>query len=338
VNLAFLLNEGFPSSDQNPFLGGGMAAVKCILIIGGSGFIGSHLAMRLREKHKVYATYQYNPLIIPNVTFFPSKLENRDWVKRMIYTIKPDVIIYATGDNDLDRAEKEDRRTEQLHGAGPATVANVSELVHSKFIYISNSYVFDGNRGNYHESDIALPWSVLGKAKVSGENYIRGKCLDYVLIRPTPLYGRGLGHQFTLLDRMRRALDQGLKFELPTQELHGFASVNDFSDMMSHVIDAGVHNRILHFGGVTKVDYYTFGKMFAETFGYDPSLIVQAKKKQQKSGNELIDEPTMDYSLNCSMMAELLKVKPLDLQESLDSFRSSLEPKSSSLQTQELRG
>lgn len=302
-----------------------MAAVKCILIIGGSGFVGSNLALRLRDKHKVYATYQYNPLVIPRVTFFPSKLENKDWVKRMIYTIKPDVIIYASGDNDLERAEKEDRRAEQLHGAGPATVANVSEIMHCKFIYLSNNYVFDGVRGNYHETDTTLPWSVLGKAKIAGENYIRGKCLNYVLIRSSPLFGRGLGQQFTLIDRIRYALDREEKIELPTQELHGFSSIYDFTEMVSRVIDTGIRNRVIHFGGLTKVNFYTLGRMFAEVCGYDPNLVVQAKKKQHKSGSTLVDDPVLDYSMNCTLMVELIKQRPLELIESLEAFRTHLE-------------
>lgn len=301
-----------------------MATVKSVLIVGGSGFVGSHLALKLREKHKVYATYHQQPFAMPHVTYIPSKLENRDWVKRVVYTLKPDVIVYAAGDNDLDRAEKDDRRTDVLHAAGPANVANVSEIIHSKFIYISSSYVFDGNRGNYHENEIALPWSVLGKAKISGENYIRGKCLNYVLVRPAPLFGRSLGNHPTFLDRMRMALDRGQKVEVPTQELHGFASIYEFTEMVSRVIDSGVRNRIVHFGGVTKVNHLDFGKRIAAKFGYDPELVIPAKKKQTKSGSSIIDEPTLDYSLNSSLMAELLKLKPLELHESLANFAKNL--------------
>ena len=58
-----------------------MAGTKAILIIGGSGFVGTHLALKLREGYKVFATYHTKRFAIPGVTFYgikdPAKFDRR---------------------------------------------------------------------------------------------------------------------------------------------------------------------------------------------------------------------------------------------------------------------
>jgi nucleoside-diphosphate-sugar epimerase len=62
---------------------------KAVLIIGGSGFIGTHLALKLRETYKVFLTYNTHPVLIPGTTPIPFNVEGRDWAKRLAYTTQP---------------------------------------------------------------------------------------------------------------------------------------------------------------------------------------------------------------------------------------------------------
>ena len=141
-----------------------MAHTRSVLIIGGSGFIGTHLALKLRAGYKVFATYNRHRIFLPGVTTLPASLFNRDWAKRITYLARPDFVIYAAGTNNVEWCEAHARDAEQLHTSGAATISNLSEIFQPNFIYLSNSYVFDGSKGNYHEGDIVLPSTSLGKA------------------------------------------------------------------------------------------------------------------------------------------------------------------------------
>src|SRR4051812_26734274 len=121
-----------------------MPSVRSVLIIGGSGFVGTHLALRLRAGFKVFATYGERPIAIPGVTCIPFDSSNRNWVKRVVYTAAPDFVIYAAGSNDPAWAAANPREAEQAHASGPAAVLNSSAFFQSKFIFLSNCYVFDG--------------------------------------------------------------------------------------------------------------------------------------------------------------------------------------------------
>ena len=298
-----------------------MANTKSVLIVGGSGLIGGILAKKLREGYKVYATYCKHPSVIPGVTFLPMDVENRNWVKRVVYTTQPNVVIYAAGNDSMEWAEKNAKISEKLHADGPTTLASSTDIMQPRFIYLSNAYLFDGSRGNYHENDTILPGTVIGRMKSGGENVTKSKCLNYIILRASPLFGRSNGYNLSLMDRLRMALDRGQRIELSTDERHSFGYAEGLCDMVIRLIGSGVKNRIFHYGGLTKMNHFEFGRAFAKRFGYDPNLVV-AKGVTQKAGGE----PLFDYSLNCTAAAEILKIKPLLLEESFDLIEKQLIP------------
>jgi dTDP-4-dehydrorhamnose reductase len=300
--------------------------IKSVLIIGASGFVGTRLALHLRDTCKVFATYHTRKPRIKGVTLLPLSIDSRDWCKRVAFTSQPDAIVYAAGKEDLFWAEKYPREADRLHTAGAATLSNVSDLLHPKFIYLSNGLVFDGAKGNYRESDTVLPSFALGKAKLGGENYIRGRSLNYLIVRSSPLLGRSTAQsafQSSFLDRLRMELDRGRRVELSRGELYSYGSVEGLCEVVETLISSGIRNRIFHYGGLSKVSPYELGKAFAKRFGYDPELVVPGMSLGEAEGRET---HVHDYSLNCSQVAETLKLKPLLLEQSFDLIQKQLVP------------
>lgn len=296
-----------------------MATIKSVLIIGGSSFLGTHLALKLREGYKVFATYNKHPLNIPGVSGIPFDVENRKWIKRVIYVIQPDVVLYLVGRNDLEWAEKNPKLAERLHAEGTATLANSFDILQPRFIFFSNPYVFDGSRGNYRETDIMVPRTMLGRLKSSGENAVKSKCLNYVIVRSSPVFGRGNGKNFSYLDRLRMSLDRGKRWDASTQELHSHTAVEGLSDLTNRLIESGIRNRIVHYGGLTKINEFEFAKQFAKRFKYDPALVVpRGGTTKKRDGDDAPVMSTYDFSLNSSQATEILKIKPFLLEESFD--------------------
>ncbi|MBN21571.1 MAG: hypothetical protein CL678_09820 [Bdellovibrionaceae bacterium] len=290
-----------------------MKRTKAVLIIGGSGFVGSHLARRLRNKYKVFATYYQHQIRIPEVTMLPLDVTERNWIKRVIYGIQPDVIIYAAGKNNPQWADDHSRDAEQIHTNGAASVSTVASILQPRMIYLSNSHVFDGSRGNYKEEDVILPHSPLGKMKVSGENYIRTRSLNYIILRSGPLLGIGNGIEMTLIDRLRIALSKGKKLELSPYDFQSYTSIYGIIDLIEKLIEGGPRNKVLHYGGLNKLSEYELGIEFAKYFGYDPSIILE--KRYAGEENDLYYS---DYSLNFTQAISTLKAQPFFLKQCFD--------------------
>lgn len=295
-----------------------MSSNKAILIIGGSGFVGTHLALRLRENYKVFATYYKHPIQIPGVGYFPMQLSYENWVKRLLYTTKPDVIIFCAGHEAIERAERNRREIDSIHVEGAGLLAKTTELFAPKFIYISSCYVFDGTYGNYRESDTPLPTTAFGKAKANGENLIRSKCLNSIIIRCSPLYGRGNSFNPSFLDQLRSKLEKREKIELNHETLHSFSPIHSLTQLVERAVSSSTKNRYFHVGGLTKTTYFEFAQEFAKKFSYDPSLILP-KRTVHKTESQNIDPSFLwDYSLNSSQTIEALKIKPFLLEEGLN--------------------
>jgi dTDP-4-dehydrorhamnose reductase len=116
----------------------------------------------------------------------------------------------------------------------------------------------------------------------------------------------------SMLDAIRWHLPAGRRVELDNTVLHGFSTTTSFGAFIERLIEAGPRNRIIHFGGSTKVTAFELGQALAVRFGLDPGKI----SPKGAAGQSKTD--FQDLSLNCSTMNDLLKIKPLLLQESLD--------------------
>jgi dTDP-4-dehydrorhamnose reductase len=294
--------------------------VKSVLIVGGSGFIGTHLALRLRESYKVFVTYATHPIAIPGCTCLPMSVENRTWIKQVLAMIKPEMIIYAPGERA--RSDKRDMMAlEAIHAKGVVNVLDCSEMLQPRFVYLSNSYVFDGEKGNFRENELAVPVYPVGKAKASAENFVRAKSLHSVIVRSSPVVGRGNGLNLSFIDSLRMNLDRGKPIEMSSAEVHSFAPVAGLVDMVCEVLNRpALKSKTFHYGGLSKLSYADFARAFAVRYGYDPKLIIGT------SALPLTIKKTelLDFSLNSSAAIDQLKIKPFFLEQCLDLLEKEL--------------
>lgn len=292
-------------------------AMKSVLIIGGSGFVGTHLALKLRENYKVFATYVHHPIRMRGVTCIPFDADNADKCKRQLYMAAPDVVIYAAGKNNLDWAEEFGRDAEKVHVNGPSDVLKLTTIFQPKFIYLSSCYAFDGNRGNYRETDNLSAQKALGKIKLAAEGTIKGRSAHYTILRLAPIYGRGNGMQApSFVDQLRISLAKSERIELEANQIHNYMPASYFTEVIVRLIEGGPRNKTFHVGGLTKCSQLEFAKAFARRFGYDPNLILEKRTI----------EPPADYSLNSTAIVQLLKLKPLLLDEGFDLLEKELVP------------
>lgn len=275
---------------------------KSVLILGGSGFLGTHLALTLREECRVYLTYNRFPPFIQGTTSIPAKLENRNGIKRILQTLHPDVFIYAAGSSETTQ--------ENSQSIGPSNLMNMTEIMQTKFIFLSNSYVFNGEKGNYSENDMSVPNNPIGKLKSNIETVIRSKCLNYVIIRASPLYGKSNGINLSFIDHLRMKLGRGELFHAQTNEIHSFAPVRGICNLIQKIIHSGFKNKTIHYSGLTKMTHFAFAQAVAHKLGYNPAHTISQIGCREKE--------VLDFSLNCSYAVECLKIKPFLLEEGLD--------------------
>lgn len=126
------------------------------MLIGGSGRLGRHLQKLL--PHLIAPPREQVDLLQPET------------LQQALQLHSPSLVINASGYTDVARAESDQAACWNLN------VICVSHLVKALrarpcgLLHFSTDYVFDGQRGNYHEHDIpGLPCNYYGLSKLVGE-------------------------------------------------------------------------------------------------------------------------------------------------------------------------
>ncbi|MFC1533383.1 dTDP-4-dehydrorhamnose reductase [Thermodesulfobacteriota bacterium] len=152
-----------------------------ILLLGGSGMLGSDCKEVLSKEHEVLS---------PN----KKELDIISWdvVIDNLHEISPDVILNCAGFTDVNTCEKEAFLVRKVNVEGPRNLAQGSARFNCRVIHISSDYVFNGQKGvpqPYFEDDPVDPLSAYGKSKVESEVAVKENSPNYIIIRTGWLYG-----------------------------------------------------------------------------------------------------------------------------------------------------
>lgn len=288
-----------------------MTAKLKILIVGGNGFVGSSLTRAFVKKYHVFSAHHrsYTPVKGAHYIPLPPLTEN-ERCHRFIEAVEPDVVIYCLGSNVDAEAEKDPKKAQNLHSAGLTYLMHAADMRKAKFIYISSDYVFSGMEGNFAESDSTIPSLQLGKAKVGGENLLKTRSLNHLIIRCAPLLGRGTLDHPSWLDQIREKIIHKNKIQMPSRYVHNPVHISFLAEVIDHAIEKDLKNRILHVGGLNRISLYDLARRFVEKIGLPTELIERAETQS-------VTTP-IDYSLNFTETLKLVEAKPLLLEQSLD--------------------
>ena len=131
---------------------------KKILVTGGDG----RFSKVLKEKNKNLNLY------------FVSKKEcnilSELSITKIIKKIKPSIILHTAGlSRPMNIHETNIEKSIDLNIIGTANLVKICKRYNIKIVYFSTSYVYEGVRGNYKESDPVKPFNNYGISKLGGE-------------------------------------------------------------------------------------------------------------------------------------------------------------------------
>ena len=151
-----------------------------IVIIGGSGQVGSDLARVLRDMHEDVWALSRSDLDITEKLALSDKLGKHN----------PDVIINCSVYHPVDECETNPGRSFAVNAIAVRDLGLAAKDLHASMVHFSSDYVFDGEQGRpYCEEDSLRPLSVFGVSKVAGEQLLRAVLPNHFIIRTSGPYG-----------------------------------------------------------------------------------------------------------------------------------------------------
>lgn len=158
----------------------GELAINTVLVTGAKGQLGSDIVLLLKQSGYIVFGMGKSELDITN----------EDEVNKVVTLIKPDIIVHCAAYTQVDKAEKEPDMAYLINGIGTRNIAIAAERNHTKLVYISSDYVFDGDSTSaYHEFSPVSPVNIYGNSKLAGEMMVRDFHSKFFIVRTSWVFG-----------------------------------------------------------------------------------------------------------------------------------------------------
>jgi len=255
--------------------------LKSLLIIGGSGLVGTSLIKLACNSMNVFFTYNNNPFKTSKAKgSFINLLNNDGSISKLIKSICPDVVVNTAAYQNVDYCEERPDMANLLHVKSTEEISLACLDASSKLIHFSSNFVFDGKKGFYNENDSPNPISHYGKTRLDAEKIVLKKSSQNVVLRTTVIYGWHKNSKFT--NFVLKQLKNNLNVNAFTDQYGNPTLADDLASCIMKIISTNT-NGLFNAVGKSCVNRYEFAKNIAEKFGYNTELIsptLSSEKKQ----------------------------------------------------------
>lgn len=275
--------------------------MRRFLVTGSSGMLGKDICEVL-FRSKEFLVFGIDRVINPH---FPQSqqiignLTDYMFLSKALNDLKPQAIIHCAAIVNVDDCESNRNMADTLHRDVSRILATYMKPS-TRFIYISTDSVFDGEKGDYKETDIPNPINYYAKSKREGEIAVLANNPNSVIIR-TNIYGFNHVPKKSLVEWAIKNLEQ-------QQTITGFTDVY-FNPVYTKELARFINELVnkVEFAGILNVasqagwSKYDFLVQLAETFQYDTNLV---KKGSVNNVNFSAPRP-LNTTLNTDLLRSL---------------------------------
>jgi len=252
-----------------------------IMIIGGSGFIGSYFVKSFSKKNNdvKYLFLKNQP---PYSNGFQLDITNRENIKKFFQKNKSDLIILSSALTNVDLCETNPDLAQMINVQGTQNIIDSCKFFNSKILYISTSAVFDGSKSLYNETDKPNPTSVYGTTKLEGEKIVIESGISFLILRTDQPFGWTEKWQHAnSVTRVIESLKKNESFNEISDWFNTPTYVPDFVNATNHLIEKKVEG-IFHLVGSDYINRYEWAHKVAKIFRLNNELIQKINSSELK--------------------------------------------------------
>jgi dTDP-4-dehydrorhamnose reductase len=287
-----------------------------LLVTGASGLLGTRICqLATKQNYEVYSAHSQH---LPQFGI-PIKLDITDGaaLRQVFDKTKPDAVVHSAALSDVDKCEKEKDLAWKINAESTSNIAQLCHKHNCFLVYISTDYVFNGEKGNYKETERTAPINHYGLTKLKGEEEVQKSGAEYCIARTSVIYGSNpaagkINFALWLLEKLRKkeeaktVIDQ---WNSPTFN-------TNLAEMILEILERRITGTF-HLAGATRLNRYELAQNIAETFNLDKSFLRPTSSKEM----QWLAKRPRDSSLNVDKAKRTLKNKPLQISEALSRLK-----------------
>jgi dTDP-4-dehydrorhamnose reductase len=268
-----------------------------LLVTGATGKLGGYLLHEAVLRHlDIMAWSGTSSCSLFGVQVEPVDFTQPNEIASAFERAKPEVIIHAAAISSPSECEKHPEKAQRINTDATAQLAELAAEGGARLVYVSTDLVFDGEKGNYNESDTPSPLSVYGRTKHAAEMQVL-KHSQAAVARVNWLFGPTLTNHKGFFDRMLEALRKGCNLPLYKDERKSPLSLAVAAKALCSLAMKSEFNELIHLGGPEHLSRWDIGCRLATYLNVD-SPPFQAVNRPVASNGET---PPKDTSFNCTL-------------------------------------
>ena len=273
--------------------------MKNILITGGAGYIGSHVAEILnKKKKKIFIVDNlstgFKKLVNDKAKFFKSDIVNKKKIRQIIIDNNIDSVIHLAAALSVGESQKNPKKYYDINVTGTKKLLEAIEKTNVKnIIFSSTCAVYEDGHTTVSEKTKLKPSSVYGKTKLIGENIIKSFCkkakLNYGILRFFNVVGASSSGKIGPInrgDQLFKNLSIEAQKKKPVFKIYGYdyptkdgTCVRDYI----HVSDiAEIHCKVLE-----KISFLNKSKIFNCGYGKGVSVLDSIREFKKYANKNL---------------------------------------------------
>ena len=255
--------------------------MRKVLILGGSGLVGTTLIEKAINFFEVVATYQNNKIIQNGCKAikFSIKKENKEIISSILCEERPDVVVNAVSFSNVDFCETHRDDAYFLHVISTKKILEICNEKGIKLIQFSTDWVFDGKKNLYTESDMPNPLNYYGHTRLLAEQVVLKNSNNHAVLRPAIIYGWNPNSRF--LNFVINNLKSGKTINTFTDQYSTPTLVDDLANCIIRIIESNTSG-LYHTTGSTCLNRFEFAKIIAKRFGLNEKLIKPVNSNEMK--------------------------------------------------------
>jgi UDP-glucose 4-epimerase len=206
-----------------------------VLITGANGFIGTHLCHELSNRNVEFRATARSANENNYADFVRCDLETTESLNQLIEGC--DIVVHLAGRAHVTRDDSQEKYQVANEFVTQRLANAAVQNGIARFVYISSIKVNGESSGRglpIHQSDTPNPLDDYGRSKLAAEQALQGICrvnnMDYVIIRPTLVYGKGVKANFSALIS---AVKRGLPLPIATvKNVRSMIGINNLIDLI----------------------------------------------------------------------------------------------------------
>ena len=227
---------------------------KNVLVTGADGQLGSELKAFVNNINSPFRLFFTN---VENLD-----ITNRGEIEGFVVNNNIQYIINCAAYTDVDKAESDRALAYEVNVTGVENIAEVAKQNGAKVIHISTDFVFDGSmKLPYKENITTNPLSVYGLTKLQGEDVLKSKGKDWLIIRTSWLYSE-YGPNF--VNAMLRLMQERESLSVVEDEVGSPTYAADLAVMIIHILQFYEQyewtSNVYHFCNRGEVSRFEFAK------------------------------------------------------------------------------